>query len=153
MNYWYPQPGWISRRLGWPKKKKASLKRLHSAWLHVCNILKMTNYKNGWQIQFTQTHVHRVGDAIQPSHPPLSPSPPAFNLSQHQGLFQWDFASGSQSIGASASVSVLPKNIQGWFPLGLTSLISLLSKGLSRVFSRTTVQKHQIFCCPWRVGS
>ena len=53
------------------------------------------------------------------------------------------FASGSQSIGASASV--LPVNIQGWFPLGLTGLISLLSKGLSRVFSNTTVQKHQFF--------
>ena len=55
------------------------------------------------------------------------------------------FASGGQSIGASASASVLPMNIQGWFPLGLTGLISLLSKGLSRVFSSTTVQKHQFF--------
>ena len=52
------------------------------------------------------------------------------------------FASGGQSIGASASASVLPMNIQGWFPLGLTGLISLLSKGLSRVFSSTTVQTH-----------
>ena len=49
------------------------------------------------------------------------------------------FASGDQSIGASASASVLPMNIQGWFPLGLTGLISLQSKGLSRVFSNTTV--------------
>ena len=55
------------------------------------------------------------------------------------------FASGCQRTGASASASVLPKNIQGWFPLGLTGLISLLSKGLSRVFSNTTVQKHQFF--------
>ena len=55
------------------------------------------------------------------------------------------FASGMQSIRASASASVLPMNIQGWFPLGLTSLISLLSKGLSRVSSSTTVQKHQFF--------
>ena len=55
------------------------------------------------------------------------------------------FASGSQSIGASASASVLPKNIQDWFPLGLTDLISLQSKGLSRVFSSSTVQKHQFF--------
>ena len=52
---------------------------------------------------------------------------------------------GGQSIGASASASVLPMNIQDWFPLGLTGLISLLSKGLSRVFSDTTVQKHQFF--------
>ena len=55
------------------------------------------------------------------------------------------FVSGSQNIGASSSTSVLPMNIQDWFPLGLTGLISLLSKGLSRVFSSTTVQKHQFF--------
>ena len=55
------------------------------------------------------------------------------------------FTSGSQNIGASASASVLPMNIQGWFPLRLTGLISLLSKGLSRDFSNTTVQKHQFF--------
>ena len=55
------------------------------------------------------------------------------------------FASGGQTIGASASASVLPMNIQDWFPLGLTGLISLLSKGLSRVFSRTTVRKHPFF--------
>ena len=53
--------------------------------------------------------------------------------------------SGWQSIRASSSASVLPINIQDWFPLGLTGLISLLSKGLSRVFSCTTVQKHQFF--------
>ena len=55
----------------------------------------------------------------------------------------WLFASGSQSIGVSASISILPMNIQGWFPLGLTGLISLLSKGLSSIFSSTTVWKHQ----------
>ena len=55
------------------------------------------------------------------------------------------FASGDQSIGVSASASVLSVNIQGWFPLGLTDLISLFSKGLSRVFSSTTVWKHQFF--------
>ena len=55
------------------------------------------------------------------------------------------FASDGQNIGASVSASVLPVNIQGWFPWGLTGLISLLSKGLSRVFSSTTVQKHQFF--------
>ena len=56
------------------------------------------------------------------------------------------FASGGQSIGASASASVLPVNIQDLFPLGLTCWISLQSKGLSRVFSSTTVQKHHFFC-------
>ena len=53
------------------------------------------------------------------------------------------FASGGQNIGTSASASALPVNIQGWFPLGLTGFVSLLFKGLSRVFSSTTVQKHQ----------
>ena len=63
--------------------------------------------------EFTQTHVHRVGDAIQPSHPLSSPSPPALNLSQHQGLQMSQlFASGDQSIGVSASTSVLPMNTQ-----------------------------------------
>ena len=57
----------------------------------------------------------------------------------------WLLASGDQSIGASASALVLPMNIQGWFPLGLTGLLSLQSKGLSRVFSNTTVQKHLFF--------
>ena len=63
------------------------------------------------------------------------------------GSFQMSqfFTSGGQSTGVSASASVLPMNSQDWFPLGLTSLISLLSKRLSRVFSNTTVQKHQLF--------
>ena len=65
-----------------------------------------------------------------------SPASGSFPVSQF-------FASGGQSIGASASASVLPMNIQDWFPLGWTAWISLLSKGLSRVFSNTTVQKHQ----------
>jgi len=96
--------------------------------------------------EFTQIHVHRVDDAIQPSRPLLSPSPPDFNLSQHQGLPMSElFTSSGQNIGASASASVLPMNIQGWFPLGLTGLISLQSKGLSRVVSNTTVQRHHFF--------
>ena len=88
-----------------------------------------------------------ISDAIQPSHPLLPSSPSAFNLSQNEGLFQrvGCLPSGGQSIGASASASVLPMSIQGRFPLKLTSLISLLSKGLSGVFSSTTVQKHQFF--------
>ena len=96
--------------------------------------------------EHAQTHVHRNSDAVQTSHPGSSPSPPAFNFSQHQ-VFQMSqfFMSGGQSIWVSASASVLPMNIQDWFPLGLTGLISLQSKGLSRVFSDTTVQKHQFF--------
>ena len=85
----------------------------------------------------TQTHVHCVSDAIQPSHPLSSPSPPALNLSQHQ-TFQMSqlFASGGQSIGVSASTSVLPMNTQDGTPLGWTGWISLQSKRLSRVFSK-----------------
>ena len=95
-------------------------------------------------LEFTQTHVHRVGDAIQESHPLTSPSPPAPNPSQHQSPFQWVNAWGGQSTGASALASFLPKNTQDW-SLEWTGWISLQSKGLSRVFSNTTVQKHQFF--------
>ena len=93
-----------------------------------------------------QTHVHWVGDTIQPSHPLSSPSLPTFNLSQHQGLFQSQLlAWGGQIIGVSASASVLPMNTQDWSPLGWTGWISLQSKGLSRVFSNSIVQRHQFF--------
>ena len=79
--------------------------------------------------EFTQTHVHRVGDAIQPSHPLSSPSPPAPSSSQHQGLFQWvNSAWGGQSIGVSALASFLPKNTKDWSPLEWTGWISLQSK-------------------------
>ena len=94
--------------------------------------------------ELAQTHVHWVGDPIQPSLPvmPFSclqsfPASGSFLMSQH-------FASGGQSLRGSASASVLLINIQDSFPLGLTALI-LLSKGLSRVFSNTTVQRHQFF--------
>ena len=93
--------------------------------------------------EFAQTHVHWVSDALQPSHSLSSTFPLAFNLSQHLGLFH--FTPAGPSIGASASVSVLPINIQEWFLLELTGLISLLSTGLSRVFFSTTIQKHQFF--------
>ena len=94
-----------------------------------------------------QIHLHWVDDAIQPFHPLLSPSPPALNLPQHHGLFQWvsSLHQMVKSIEASVSASVLPMNIQSWFPLRCTGLIFLLSKGLSRVFSSTTVWRHQFF--------
>ena len=87
-------------------------------------------------LELAQTHVHRVSDAIQPFYPLSSPSPafsfPALGFFPKSQLS----ASGGQSIGASASASVLAVNIQGWFPLGLTGiLIFLQSKGVSRVFS------------------
>ena len=95
--------------------------------------------------EFAQTNVYWVSDAIQPSHPLSSPSPPAVNLSHHQGLFQW--VSSFQSSGGSPSAPVLPMNIQDWFPLGLTGLLSFQSKGLSRVFFfvyKMFIQEH-----PW----
>ena len=101
-------------------------------------------------LELAQTHVHRVGDAIQPSRPLLSPSPPAFNFSQHQGLFQWVGSSHQvgQSIGASASASILPINIRDWFPLGWTGLSSLQSRWvqLSSVQSLSCVW---LFATPW----
>ena len=94
--------------------------------------------------EFTQTHVHWVGDAIQPPHPLSSLSPPAPNPSQHQGLFQSQlFTSGGQNIGVTAIASVLPMNTQDWSPLEWTCWISLQSKRLSRVFYNTIIQKHQ----------
>ena len=98
-------------------------------------------------LEFTQTHVHWDGDAIQPSHSLSShfssclqsvPASGSFPMSQ---LLAW----GGQRTGVSASASVLPMNTQDWSPLGWTVWISLQSKGLSRVFSNTIVQKHQFF--------
>ena len=91
--------------------------------------------------EFTQTHVHWVGDPIQPSHPLSSPSPSAFNLSQHQGLFQWvsfcirwpKYWSFSFNISPSSEHSGLISFRMDWLDL-------LQSKGLSRVFSNTTVK-------------
>ena len=93
---------------------------------------------------FTQTHVHRVCDAIQPSVIPFSSCPQSLPESESFPMSQLS-AWGGQSTGVSALASVLPKNIQDWSPLEWTSWISLQSKGLSRVFSNTTVQKHQFF--------
>ena len=90
--------------------------------------------------EFTQTHVHRVLSSVDPfsSCPQSLPASGSSRMSQ---LFAW----GGQSIGVSALASVLPKNTQDWSPLGRTGWTSLQSKGISRVFSNTTVQKHQFF--------
>ena len=97
--------------------------------------------------EFAQTRVHWVGDCMKPSHPrPYSSF--AFNFSQHQGLFDSKPALHIRwptSIGTSTSSSVLPMNVQCWFPLELTGLIPLLSRGLSRVFSHIIAWKHQFF--------
>ena len=97
--------------------------------------------------KFAQTHVHWIGNAIQPfssSVAPFSSWPPSFSAS---GLFQRasSLHQVAKVLEASASASVLPMNIQGLFSLGWTGLIFLQSKRLSRVFSSTTVWKHQFF--------
>ena len=94
--------------------------------------------------EFTQTHVQRVGDAIQPSHPLSSPAP---NPSQHQGLFQW--VNSSHEVAKVLEFQLQHQSFQ-WHPglisfRGWTGWISLQSKGLSRAFSNTTVQKHKFF--------
>ena len=93
----------------------------------------------------TQTHVHRVGDAIQPSYSLSSPSPPDLNHSQHQGLFKW--VSSSHQVAKVLEFQLQHQSFQRTprTPLGWTGWISLQSKGLSRVFPNTTVQKHWFF--------
>ena len=90
--------------------------------------------------EFTQTHVHWVSDAIQPSYPLSSPSPPTFSLSHHQGLFKW--VSSSHQVAKVLEFQLQHQSFQWIFrtdlPLGWTGWISLQSKGLTRVFSDTT---------------
>ena len=111
-------------------------------WITACQAsLSITNSRSSLRLG-----VHQVSDAIHPSHPLSSPFPPAPNPSQHQSfpvsqLFAW----GGQSTGVSASASFPPKKSQDWSPSEWTGWISLQAKGLSRVFSNTTVQKHQFF--------
>ena len=118
-----------------------------------CNVYSMTPWTAARQASLSitnsmsllKTHVHWVSDAIQSSHP-LVPFCLLVPFSSIRVFAKSEFlASGGQSIGVSASASVLPMNIQDWFPLGWTGWMSLQSKGLSRVFSRTTVWKHQFF--------
>ena len=92
---------------------------------------------------WTWANVHCIGDGIQPSQPLSPSSPSAFDLSQHQNL------SSESALPIRWpkywSFSISPMSVQGWFPLRLTGLISFLSRGLSEVFSSTTVQKHQFY--------
>ena len=96
--------------------------------------------------EFTQTHVHRVRDAIQPSHPLLSASPPAPNPCQHQSFSnESTLPMRCPKYWSFSLTSFLPKNTQDLSPSEWTGWITLQSKGLSRVLSNTTVQKHQFF--------
>ena len=117
-----------------------SLFSVTQACLILCNLMHCR--RPGFPVlhylpEFALIHVYWVGDAIQPSHPLSSPSPPALNLSQHQ-IFPVSqlFTSGGQNIGIAASV--LPVNSQDWFPLKLTGLMSLLSKGLLSVLQHSS---------------
>ena len=97
-------------------------------------------------LELAHIHAHQVGDAIQPSHPLSSLLPHASTFTSTRVLLMSQLlASGGQSFGASVSALVLPMKIQGWFHLGLTGSIFLLSKWLSRAFSNTIAWKHQFF--------
>ena len=135
----------LSTSLGYQFSSVESLSRVqlfvtpwtasHQAFLSLTNcqsLLKLMSIESGMPSNY-----------LNLSHPLLLlpsifPASGSFPMSQ-------SFALDGQSIGVRASASVLPINIQDWFPLGVTGWISLLSKGLSRVFSNTTVQKHQFF--------
>ena len=96
--------------------------------------------------EFTQTHVHLVSDAIQPSHPLSSSSPPAPNPSQHQSLFQWVSFSHEVAKVLSFSFSIIPsKVIPGLISFRMDWLDLLAVQGTLKIFSNTTVQKHQFF--------
>ena len=98
--------------------------------------------------QFAQTHVHQVSDAIQASHPPLSPFPPDFNLSQHQGLFKWSSSLHHLPKYWSFSFSISPSNeSSGLISFRMDWLDLLVVQGTLKIFSNTTVQKHQLFWC------
>ena len=98
-------------------------------------------------LEFAQFHVHWISATIQPSYS-LLPSSFCLQSFPASGSFPMSclFSSGGQSIGTAASASVLPMNIQHWFPFGLTALISLLSMGLSGVFFSSTVLWCSAFC-------
>ena len=144
---------WLQGSPLWLVLPQNTVKRVQCSsvqWLY-CVLLFATLWTEARHHEFpelAQTHVHQVGDAIQPFHPLSSPSPPAFYLHQHQGLFQWVISSHQMAKVLEFQFqhqSFQWMNSQDWFPLGWTGWISLQSKGLSTVFSNTTVQKHQFF--------
>ena len=132
--------------------------RFEFHFLFSCSVLSDSSYSMdcstpGFSVfhhllELAQTHVHWVGDAMQPSDPLSSvPFYSCFQSFPVSGSLPVSvlFASGGQRIGAWASASLFPMNIQGLISFRLTGLISLLSKGFSRVFSSTTVRRHQFF--------
>ena len=129
--------GWT----GWISLQSKALSRVFSN----TTVQKHQFFHNQLSL-YSNSHVHGVSEAIQASHPLSLPSA-CLQSFPSSGFFSNESVLHirCQSIGDSASASVLPMNIQDWFPLGWTGWISLQSKGLSRVFSNNTVQKHQIF--------
>ena len=137
-----------------PQHRHLNSRKHKSSAICCCSVAKLCptlyNPMTGFPVlhylpEFAQTHVHWVSDVIQPPHLLSPSSPPALNLSQQQCLFQGVNSSYQVAEVLELQPSVLPMNIQGWFPLGLTGLISLQSKGLSGVFSSITIWKHQFF--------
>ena len=143
----WKQPKWLSLH-DWIKKIYHQFSSVAQWSLTLCNPMDCS--PSGFPVhhqlpELAQTHIHWAGDAItiSSSSIPFSSCLQSFSASGSFSISQF-FSSASQSIGASASASVLPVNIQDWFPLGLIALISLQSRGLWSVFN-TTVQKHQLF--------
>ena len=140
---------WFLKSFNVACSNKSNLVQLHSRvwlfatpWTAACQAsLSITNFRSLFKpmsIELVMPSSHLILCLSFSSHSQSFPASESFQMSQF-------FALGGQSIEISALASVLPKNIQGWFPLGWTSWISLQSKGLLRVFSNTTVQKHQFF--------
>ena len=132
---------------GWEDWKFSSLQSLShvrlfaTPWIATCQAFQMSNTNSRSQLMSIESVIssnHLILNHLFSSCPQSLLASGSFTMSQ---LFTW----GSQSIGVSALASVLPMNTQDWSPLGWTGWISLQSKGLSRVFSTTTVQKHQFF--------
>ena len=139
----------------WCCKELDMTERLHflSLWKPLRDWICFVNVKQDSRLPCPSLSLRVCSNSCpfsQWCHPTISSSVTHFSfllcLSQYHDLFQWfDSTSDGQRMGASASASVFQMNIQGSFPLGLTGLISLWSKGLSGVFSSTTIQKHQFF--------
>ena len=127
--------------------------KTNSLWLHECSTPGFLVLRH--LPEHAQTHIHLVSNAIQPFHPRWSPSPPALNLSQHQGLFQRVSSShqGAKVLEFQLQHQSFRWVFQDWSPLGWTGWISLQPKGLSRVFSNTIIQKHQFFSTQPSLGS
>ena len=117
-------------------------------WTAACQASLSTNTQSSNSCPLSQWCHPTISSSVIP----FSSCPQSFQASGSFPMIQF-FASGGQSIGASASASVLPMNIQDWFPLGWTGLISLHSKGLSRVISNTIIRKHQFFSAQPSLGS